>query len=830
LPESVRNEVIRQLQYIADSPGEIQSRRLLACFEHALMTLCYDDASRTDPELIPTALNYMLHAAASGHQPAQSLVGRLFGVFGHELPIGRDTETKWLFQASLRGSLTAMKRLQMLNPAVHQQADRLIRFKHNGSFVEGEVWKDTEYLLFLISAGLADVPPGFVHNLAAHGQLESLRRLSHLPHQTFNTQNGLGETPLVAACRCGHANIVQLLLTLGADPSIGTFGNVHPLHFLSAFPDEDIPQISDLLLRHGAELEIYSQRGSVYKQGIDGRFGVDEGTPLLWSVITGNVVAIQELLRHGANIFSYIHLHEWEMTSEVVIHCSPLESAIAMYRYNIVNLLLSSCTNREELLRGLNDLRLVGQRVRATPLLMALEKQTVSRLSPMLLHGHLRHHAQLRTVEMLLHYGSDPLRLSQEQSGESIHAIEVVCQDDNLLLLDFLWNYDGARLRPPPRLYFKCVSLAIRRSKRTIFDFLLSHQHDIAQVTETRKLKLELLEKTCSLSTDTHYVSSVVHSIVHGLPLAPSAATIKPDFTQPLLIALMAGNTEASRLLCQYGHCNLTKGPDNLSMLASVIVLDATSPIVKDRVDHLLHLVSSFFPPALKRKLFWKCASYNAHGRRGQLTAFQFVFARREIAHDTTIIPATANSEIWRNLLRAFNEPDFLNAQVDPRSPDFPGDTALHMAARAGCMKEISDMLAGQYGGSFELSLVNRHNETVLDVCIAHHEILVNEVEDRLMHLGTLSTEGALLKKIRDLQAAVGTLIERGCGISTFCLLALKKSEKIFLIVRRPNILMHVPYKPGKAPRLFLTFKSHCGRAAKTSGDRVHIWKAFFIC
>jgi hypothetical protein len=277
-------------------------------------------------------------------------------------------------------------------------------------------------------------------------------------------------------------------------------------------------------------------------------------------------------------------------------------------------------------------------------------------------------------------------------------------------------------------------------------------------------------------------------------------------------------------------HCNLTKGPDNLSMLASVIVLDATSPIVKDRVDHLLHLVSSFFPPALKRKLFWKCASYNAHGRRGQLTAFQFVFARREIAHDTTIIPATANSEIWRNLLRAFNEPDFLNAQVDPRSPDFPGDTALHMAARAGCMKEISDMLAGQYGGSFELSLVNRHNETVLDVCIAHHEILVNEVEDRLMHLGTLSTEGALLKKIRDLQAAVGTLIERGCGISTFCLLALKKSEKIFLIVRRPNILMHVPYKPGKAPRLFLTFKSHCGRAAKTSGDRVHIWKAFFIC
>jgi ankyrin repeat protein len=792
------------------------------------MTLCYD-VSRTDPELIPSALNYMLHAAASGHQPAQSLVGRLFGIFGHELPIGRDTETKWLFQASLRGSLTAMKRLQMLNPAVHQQADRLIRFRHNGSSYEDELWKSTEYLLFSISAGLADVPPGFIHNLAAHGQLESLRRLSHLPRQAFNTQYRLGETPLVTGCRCGHANIVQLLLELGADPSIGTFGNVHPLHFLSAFPEEDIPQIGGLLLRHGAELEIYSQEGSVYRQGIDGRFGVEEGTPLLWSVITGNVVAIKELLRHGANIFSYIHLHEWEMASETVIHSSPLESAIGMYRYNIVNLLLSSCTNREELMRGLNDLRLVGRKVRATPLLMALERRTVSQVTPMLLHGHLRHHAQLRTVETLLRYGSDPLRLSQEQSGESTNAIEVVCQDDNLLLLEFLWNYDGARLRPPPRLYFKCVSYAMQRSKRTIFDFLLSHQHDIAQITGTRKWKLELLERACSSSPDTHYVSAVIDSIVRGLALAPSAATIKPDFTQPLLIALMAGNTEASRLLCQYGRCNLTEGPDNLSMLASMIVLDAMSPLVKDRVDHLLHLVSSFFPPTSKRKLFWKCASCKAHGRRGQLTALQFVFARHEIAHDTTIIPATANERILRKLLQAFNEPDFLNAQVDPRSPDFPGDTALHMAARAGCMREISRLLDSQDGGSFELSLVNSHNETLLDVCIAHHEILVNEAEHRLMYLGSLSTEGALLKKIKELQATISTLIERGCSISTFCLLALRKFEKLFLIVRRPNILMHVHYEPGKSPRPSLTFKSHCGHAAKTSVDRTHIWKTSSI-
>lgn len=772
------------------------------------MVLCYDDVSRTDVELVPRALRYLLRAATLGHRQAQSMVGRLFGVFSHVLPIERYKESDWLFQASLRGSLTAMERLRMLNPAAYREATHLIRFEYHGCFAKGELWEETEYLLVLISAGLADVPPNFIHTLVAHGQLKSLERLSHLPHKTFNSQNGLGETPLVAACRCGHANVVKLLFKLGADPSIGTFGNVHPLHFLSAFPEDDIPQICDLLLQHGAKLDVHSQEGSVYRQELDGRFGVEEGTPLLWSVWAGNFVAIRELLKYDTDIFSYKPVDVWEMLGDALINSSPLEAAVITYRYNIVNLLLSSCTNQEKLRQGLNNLRLVGRSVRATPLLMALERQILVQLRPTLIHGPLRHYAQLRTVETLLRFGSDPLRLSQEISGESVHAINLVCQDSNLLLLKFLWNYDEAKLRPSPRQYFECVLYAMQTSKRDIFDFLLSHRHDIPRVAEARSMELDLLGRACSLSPDSYYVSSVVNSIVQGLSLASSAATRKPDFTEQLFIALVAGNTGAARVLCQYGHCSFTGRFDNLSMLAVVIVLDTISPIVKDRVCDLLHLVSLFLPPEAKRKLFWKCAFDEGGGRHSQLTALQFAFRSQETAHGSTMIPAAANMRIIPNLLRAFNEPELLNSQVDPRSLNFPGDTALHMAARGGCLKEISNILDGQHGGSFKLDAMNNRNETLVDVCIAHHESLVNELEDRLVQLGSLSTEGALLRKICEAENAISSLLDkRKCSISVFCLVVVRASETSFLFMRRPNIIIRVSYEPGKSTNPFLTLK-----------------------
>ncbi|QGA21881.1 hypothetical protein EYB26_009592 [Talaromyces marneffei] len=247
-----------QFKYIADSPRQDKIRRATASFEYAVMILCFPAISEADSSLLPGALHYLHLSATLGHHEAQSMVGTFYDSFGLRTPISLEEETEQLLQASLKGSMTAMRRLRKLDPSRYIEARRLISFEYNGSYVKGEPLPETDAIITLITNDLMDVPPTFIHNLAAHGQLERLRRLSYLPVEYFDEQNGLGETPIVVACRCGHADILALLLALGADPSIGTDHGVHPLHFLSAFNDGDIPQVATTLVQHGAALEPHS--------------------------------------------------------------------------------------------------------------------------------------------------------------------------------------------------------------------------------------------------------------------------------------------------------------------------------------------------------------------------------------------------------------------------------------------------------------------------------------------------------------------------------------------------------------------------------------------
>lgn len=118
----------------------------------------------------------------------------------------------------------------------------------------------------------------------------------------------------------------------------------------------------------------------------------------------------------------------------------------------------------------LNDLRLVGPDVMAAPLLYALTRRLFGHLKTTLLHGCHVKQAQLRTVKTLLQYGANPLQLSRETTGHSINPILVVCQSNNLLLLQFLWNHDDGNLRPSSiKQFFECVGHAMQFSSRDIF-------------------------------------------------------------------------------------------------------------------------------------------------------------------------------------------------------------------------------------------------------------------------------------------------------------------------------------------------------------------------
>ncbi|KAL3703449.1 hypothetical protein TMatcc_010638, partial [Talaromyces marneffei ATCC 18224] len=195
LSDRVRNELIRQFKYIADSPRQDKIRRATASFEYAVMILCFPAISEADSSLLPGALHYLHLSATLGHHEAQSMVGTFYDSFGLRTPISLEEVTEQLLQASLKPSMTAMRRLRKLDPSRYIEARRLISFEYNGSYVKGEPLPETDAIITLITNDLMDVPPTFIHNLAAHGQLERLRRLSYLPVEYFDEQNGLGETP-----------------------------------------------------------------------------------------------------------------------------------------------------------------------------------------------------------------------------------------------------------------------------------------------------------------------------------------------------------------------------------------------------------------------------------------------------------------------------------------------------------------------------------------------------------------------------------------------------------------------------------------------------------
>jgi ankyrin repeat protein len=803
LPVAVRREITKQLKNVADSVQESEKRRILASFEYSVMILCFPDTWVIGPSLISDALHYLHLAAVSGYHHAQSVTGRLHCAFGSAMAESFETEVKWLSQASLKGSLTAMQRLRLLDPGHHLKVSRLIRFEYHGSFFRGALRSDTELLLRVIPYGYP-VPPYFIHHLAAHGQLESLKRLSGLPPSHFNMTDKVGETPLVTACRCGHADVVALLLDLGADPTIATYRDIHPLHFLSAFEDIHIARVANLLLKNGAILEAHCSQGDTYRQGIDGRFDVEAGTPLLWAVIAGNIQAITSLLDWGANIFAYKRLVPLDFTNDVSINSSPLESAITRYRFDIVERLLESCKDTQRMRGKLNELRLIGPNISASPLYLALHRPTGDLLRIALTHGRRSQDAQLMTVGTLIRYGSSLLQITRESSGQFLNPIVPVCETNNIPLLRFLWNRDGGAHRPPnARIFIECIEIAMQYSNKDVFDFLIAHKDDV-HLDDDEPI-LYALARVCNMSNNEHYLSSLANLACHTSPSSVSTRntiinTRRPNLSIPLIVSLLAGNLKTAVLLCLHGDCDFML--EGQSLLAEAISLDAISPIATDRVDTLLSLAKLVLSPCSTDELFWRCGVHESKGRQTFFTAFHFAVSPQSNGAWTTteiFIPAESNRKVLDHILRNFHEPQFLNAQVDPLSARSPGDTALHIAAREGCLKSIEMILHGPYGRHIDRNLLNVYNQTFLDLSIIYYENAINESEDLLMYLGNLFTATEAAKKIENLASMIESFfVEYECNISAFCLVVVRRSDNSFLFTCRPRVQFLVAFPSGK--------------------------------
>ena len=119
------------------------------------------------------------------------------------------------------------------------------------------------------------------------------------------------ETPLFMAARCGHANVVELLLDNGAKPNMANVAGDTPLLMAAYYGHKDV---LELLLARRADSNIINEAGF---------------TPLAWVAEKGHKDLVQPLLASGANV---------NMANQ--FHVTPLHWASNEGHEEVVKLLL----------------------------------------------------------------------------------------------------------------------------------------------------------------------------------------------------------------------------------------------------------------------------------------------------------------------------------------------------------------------------------------------------------------------------------------------------------------------------------------------------------
>jgi ankyrin repeat protein len=103
-----------------------------------------------------------------------------------------------------------------------------------------------------------------LHEAAASGRAERVEELVHADSSLVNTFSPDGFTPLGLSAFFGHQDIVEFLLTAGADPNLPARNPMHvmPLHSAAAHARPTVAfAIARQLLLHGARCDVPQEGG-----------------------------------------------------------------------------------------------------------------------------------------------------------------------------------------------------------------------------------------------------------------------------------------------------------------------------------------------------------------------------------------------------------------------------------------------------------------------------------------------------------------------------------------------------------------------------------------
>ncbi|KAF7948277.1 uncharacterized protein EAE97_003688 [Botrytis byssoidea] len=304
LQPSVQTFLFERFRARADEFASHNQVNTPECF---VLASFYMNGLGTQPNL-QEAWRLVLHAAANGHQVAQANAWRIARVTETELATVISPQ-QILERQAFSGSRGALQDLNIIAPERAVEAKRIIKAGLAGvgasfwgddllhGFTHGQ-WINTfcNTTSLVIKLGnlreIADYKVNrrgdrILHMAASCGQLAAIEALlDNFPSLTVDQLNDVGETPLLSACRSGHRDVVELLLSRGADPKITTSSKESPLHWLISFNEDEVHAVGQALISAGAEVKSLTTKQinySAFPSGIDFD-NLPPGTPLTWAV------------------------------------------------------------------------------------------------------------------------------------------------------------------------------------------------------------------------------------------------------------------------------------------------------------------------------------------------------------------------------------------------------------------------------------------------------------------------------------------------------------------------------------------------------------------
>lgn len=707
LPKSVVSQFEYQLEAVALSADEDLERRQRAGFQYGVMVLSRLQLNTEAQSRISKSLNMLQLSAELGDREAGGIVGWLRNalyVYLHRSQ-SQPVQTSWLEEGVLRGSSTARRHLNMLDPETCQKALEELRDKRAGVGYELPCsWfnSDEDFLSAIEDAADDDDSVlRLLQCLSTRGSIGLMRALTDLDID-INTKNEWGETGLFCACRSGQAAMVRFLLEKGADPSQQTKEGLTPLHFLSAFADTDIPDIASRLMRHNAHLEARAtSEASIYHIFLDSPYGIIAGTPLTWAVVAGSLAATRALVHLGADAFDRTGRdlpvdHRWSS----IVHTSPVVHAAAKHQWQLLEILLPATPYVLSLAQQLfrtgygwnlnNSMRPVGpwgDIDYSTPLEHCVRYLDEGLLGRLLLHGEAHEVAFKKTFELLVNRGCDTFT----SNGQEKNILSAAIEFGQPFVIRHLMEWRGGRLRPSPEEWAVLVLAAVRLTDMAMFQTLMEYK----QIDQKSQ---DMWRKFFSNGAETDEVAF----------LEPFKTCLDPasDYTVYLEKAITLGNFSTARWFYSSARCDITRfDPDRRQTILGTLLMRSKHSANRSTV------VKEFFDLPLDPEDVFDRVSELVNS---SFTALHLASYFPEYTQD-----AVMATHVLGTVLDKYHEPRHLNCQVE--TGHFKGFTALHLAVStcnigAVCLlleEEGLDtsLLTDKRHSAMDLALVNLGNQ-----------------------------------------------------------------------------------------------------------------------